>query len=151
MTATTSSLNTNIADSSYPPQNTSQKAAEPDLALQVLGEGLREWMDCYLQLAVTGVRSLATARKIALHLVRFHTFFLSSYGHERLSCCLHRDVLAWQTQLREQGLSASTVNNHLASLSAFTTWVQTHSKDGFALGNPTKGIGELALPPLEPI
>jgi len=42
------------------------------------------------------------------------------------------------------------VNNHLASLSGFTTWVQTHNPRLFPNGDPTKGIGELSLPPLEP-
>ena len=42
------------------------------------------------------------------------------------------------------------MNNHLASLSAFTTWVQTQAPRLFPVGNPAKGIGELGLPPLEP-
>lgn len=42
------------------------------------------------------------------------------------------------------------INNHLASLSAFTTWVHTHNPDLFPVGDPAKGIGELGLPPLEP-
>ena len=151
MTATTINLDPQAPGDQYLPQNTSRKTEGSNLPLlQATGDGLREWMDTYQQLTVTGVRSQAAAQKIALHLLRFHAFFLSSYGHERLASCLRRDVLAWQTHLREQGLAASTVNNHLASLSAFTTWVQAHHKDVFAVGNPTKGIGELALPPLEP-
>jgi integrase len=42
------------------------------------------------------------------------------------------------------------VNNHLASLSAFTTWVHAQSPHLFAVGDPAKGISELGLPPLEP-
>src|SRR5205814_2155375 len=49
-----------------------------------------------------------------------------------------------------QGLAPATVNNHLASLSAFTTWVHAREPHLFAVGDPTKGIGELGLPPLEP-
>lgn len=47
-------------------------------------------------------------------------------------------------------MAASTVDNHLASLSAFTTWVHAHNPGLFAAGDPAKGVGELALPPLEP-
>jgi hypothetical protein len=36
-------------------------------------------------------------------------------------------VVAWQTALREQGLAPAVINNHLASLSAFTTWVQAQA------------------------
>ena len=65
----------------------------------------------------------AVTQKIALHLDRFVAFFVESYGHDRISTCLRRDVLAWQQALVDQGLAPATVNNHLASLSAFTTWV----------------------------
>jgi site-specific recombinase XerD len=82
---------------------------------------------------------------------RFRAFFLQAYGHERLAGCLPRDVLAWQQHLHEdQKLAPATVNNHLASLSAFTTWVMAHDPDAFAHGDPAKGLGELGLPPLEP-
>jgi hypothetical protein len=111
-------------------------------------DSLAVWMTRYLALAVAGVRSEAVARKIALHLERFRTFFVESYGHERISACLRRDVQAWQTALTEQGLAPATVNNHLASLSAFTTWVHAQEPHLFAVGDPTKGIGELGLPTL---
>ena len=52
-------------------------------------------MQHYQQLAVVGVRSPAVADKIALHLARFCEFFGQIYGHERISTCLKRDVLAW--------------------------------------------------------
>ena len=64
--------------------------------------------------------------------------------------CLRRDVLAWQQALVEQGLAPATVNNHLASLSAFTTWVAAQAPTVFPVGDPAKGIRELGLPPLEP-
>jgi len=38
----------------------------------------------------------------------------------------------------------------LASLSGFTTWVCAQDEDIFPAGDPSKGIGELGLPPLEP-
>ncbi|WAH36487.1 tyrosine-type recombinase/integrase [Alicyclobacillus dauci] len=100
--------------------------------------------------AVNGIRSEEVAKKIFLHLNRFLDFFLINYGHDRISACLKRDVIGWQRHLCEQGLAASTVNNHLASFSAFTSWVCTQEPNMFPLGDPAKGIGELALPPLEP-
>ena len=42
------------------------------------------------------------------------------------------------------------MNNHLASLSAFTTWVEMLAPDLFSAGDPAKGVKELRLPPLEP-
>lgn len=111
---------------------------------------LEAWMLSYLELAIAGVRSEAVTQKIALHLRRFQAFFFDAYGHDRLSTCLRRDVQAWQQSLQAQGLAHSTINNHLASLSAFTTWVQVHAPDVFPVGDPAKGVGELGLPPLEP-
>lgn len=113
-------------------------------------DSLAAWMDYYQQLAVGGVRSSAVTHKIALHLDRFRAFFLAAYGHERISTCLRRDALAWQAHLRALPLAPATVNNHLASLSAFTTWVHAHSPRLFPAGDPAKGISELGLPPLEP-
>lgn len=89
-------------------------------------------------------------QEIALHLDRFIAFFNSSYGHDRSSACLRRDVLAWQRPLGEQGLAPATVNLLLASLSAFTTWVAAQAPDVCSVGDPAKGICELGLPPLEP-
>jgi site-specific recombinase XerD len=113
-------------------------------------DSLDVWIETYLRLAVMGVRSEAVTQKIALHLHRFQEFFVNAYGHDRLSACLRRDVQAWQNALVSQGFAHSTINNHLASLSAFTTWVQTHNPDLFPVGDPAKGVGELGLPPLEP-
>jgi len=56
----------------------------------------------------------------------------------------------WQRSLVDGGLAPSTVNNHLASLSAFTTWVDAQAPGLFPAGDPAKGIGEVRLPPLEP-
>jgi len=113
-------------------------------------EGLEGWIDRYLALAVTGVRSTGVADKITLHLARFVTFFRQMYGHDRLSACVRRAVVAWQTALRERGLAPATINNHLASLSAFTTWAQAQAPGLFPVGDPAKGIGELGVGPLEP-
>ncbi len=113
-------------------------------------ESLDDWIERYLALAVTGVRSEAVAGKIALHLGRFAAFFDDAYGHDRMSTLLRRDVREWQRSLVSKGLAPSTVNNHLASLSAFTTWVHAHHPHLFPAGDPAKGIGELGLPPLEP-
>ena len=90
-------------------------------------DSLDAWFRHYQQLAVTGVRSVAVAQKTALHLDRFRAFFLESYGHERITACLRRDVQAWQHALITQGLAAATINNHLASLSACTTWIHAQA------------------------
>jgi len=113
-------------------------------------ESLSAWVTRYLTLAVVGVRSEAVADKIALHLQRFSSFFRGAYGHERIRNVLKRDVVAWQRALSDNALAPATVNNHLASLSAFTTWVHAQAPHLFAVGDPAKGISELGLPPLEP-
>ncbi len=108
------------------------------------------WAERYQAVAVVGIRSEAVAKKIALHLSRFAEFYEAAYGHERITTCLQRDVVAWQQALGESGLAPATVNNHLASLSAFASWVDTHVPGLFPLGDPTKGISAMGLPPLEP-
>jgi integrase len=113
-------------------------------------DSLTAWIERYLALAVVGVRSEEVAKKITLHLERFAAFYQEGYGHERVSTVLRRDVVAWQQALVAQGLAPATVNNHLASLSAFTTWVQAQAPRVFPVGDPAKGVGELGLPPLEP-
>src|SRR5215218_11170098 len=67
-------------------------------------DSLAAWATRYLALAVVGVRSPAVTQKIALHLDRFVGFFVEGYGHDRVSACLRRDVLAWQRALVGQGL-----------------------------------------------
>jgi integrase len=113
-------------------------------------DSLDAWFRQYQQLAITGVRSVAVAQKISLHLDRFRAFFLDSYGYERITACLRRDVQAWQHALIAQGLAVATINNHLASLSACTTWIHAQAPHLFPAGDPAKGIGDLGLPPLEP-
>lgn len=113
-------------------------------------DSLTTWIARYHTFAVVGVRSPAVANKIALHLDRFTRFFTDRYGHDRVDTLLKRDVLAWQRTLREEGLAPATVNNHLASLSGFTTWVHAQAPHLFPVGDPAKGVGELGLPPLEP-
>lgn len=96
---------------------------------------LTAWIERYLALAVVGVRSEEVAKKIALHLERFAAF-KEGYGHERISTVLRRDVVAWQQALVSQGLAPATVNNHLASLSGFTTWVHAQAPRVFPVGDP---------------
>ena len=117
---------------------------------QKLPDSLIAWRDYYLQVAVQGIRSEEVTEKIRLHLQRFQQFFEQRYGQERMSSCVKRDVLAWQQSLEAQGLAPATINNHLASLSAFATWVHTQNEYVFTMGDPTKGIGDLSLAPLEP-
>ena len=95
------------------------------------------------------MRSPHVAAKIDLHLDRFRAFFVDVYGHERVSTVGRRDVVDWQRHLTEN-LAPATVNNHLASLSGFTTWVSAQEPGLFATGNPSTGVPALPLPPLEP-
>ncbi len=99
---------------------------------------------------MVGVRSKTVAEKAALHLGRFIEFFEEAYGHDHISTVVRRDVQSWQRSLVDSGLAPATVNNHMASLSAFTTWVEMLAPDLFPAGDPAKGIKELRLPPLEP-
>jgi integrase len=135
----------------YPVQLTTRKVIDPSEGLIAPpSDSLAAWMQLYLQLAVHGVRSAEVTAKIVLHLDRFRLFIEEAYGHDRVSTVLKRDVVAWREQLVAGGLASSTVNNHLASLSTFTSWVSAQAPRAFALGDPAKGIGELGLPPLEP-
>ena len=113
-------------------------------------DSLQDWIDYYLKMAVDGIRSEEVGRKIELHLNRFQAFFEARYGQEYISSCVKRDVVAWQKHLQTQDLAASTINNHIASLSGFATWVHAQDETVFVMGDPTKGIGELPLPALEP-
>ncbi len=129
---------------------TSRKDRHSKLRLEETTDSLRDWVGRYLDLAVVGVRSRTVAEKSALHLGRFAEFFVEAYGHDRVSAVVRRDVQGWQRSLVDGGLAPSTVNNHLASLSAFTTWVDAQAPRLFPAGDPAKGIKELRLPPLEP-
>src|SRR5688572_21316860 len=84
----------------YLPNFTARKVqAIPGGLPQDVPDSLAAWATRYLALAVVGVRSPAVTQKIALHLDRFVGFFHESYGHDRMSTCLRRDVLAWQRAL----------------------------------------------------
>ncbi len=120
-----------------------------NLPLEQAPDSLAYWMARYQTLAVQGHRSDAVGKKIALHLHRFRAFFQERYGHDRISALVRRDALAWRATLAEQ-FAPATVNNYLASLAGFTTWITTHDPALFVAGNPTAAIGELPLPPLEP-
>ena len=98
---------------------------------EAVPDSLAAWMDRYQALAVAGVRSEEVAAKIALHLERFRLFFVEAYGHDRISTVGRRDVAAWQRHLASE-LAPATVNNHLASLSGFTTWVAAQAPGVFA-------------------
>lgn len=72
-------------------------------------------------------------KKAILHFNRFLTFFKQAYGHERISACLKRDVIAWQSFLEDTGFHPSTINNHISSLSAFTSWVDTQDDMAYSI------------------
>lgn len=105
-----------------------------DAGLDDLPDSLSAWVGRYLELAVVGVRSKTVAEKAALHLGRFVEFFEEAYGHDRVTAVVRRDVRAWQRSLADGGLAPATVNNHLASLSAFTTWVDAQAPGLFLAG-----------------
>lgn len=101
-------------------------------------------------MAVTGIRSEAVTHKVRFHLARCKAFFEKRYVQENISSFVKRDVIVWREHLRSEGLAASTIHNHMASLSGFGTWAQAQDATAFVMGDPTKGIGDLPLPPLEP-
>src|SRR5215213_5090589 len=132
----------------YLPNFTARKVqAIPGGLSEDVPDALAAWATRYLALAVVGVRSAEVTAKIALHLDRFVAFFVDGYGHDRVLACLRRDVLAWQKALVAAGLAPATVNNHLASLSGFATWVAAQAPAVFPAGDPAKGVRELGLPP----
>ena len=59
------------------------------------------------------------------------------YDQENISSLVKRDVIAWREHLRSAGLAASTINNHMASLSGIATWVQAQDATAFVMGDPT--------------
>src|SRR6266581_6203579 len=121
---------------SYLDKLTSRKVKEAlELSVAQLPDSLSAWITCYLHMVVVGIRSEEVTRKITLHLQRFQAFFVAAYGDDRISICLRRDVIAWQNHLQAEGLAPSTINNHLASLSTFTTWVQAQDQELIAGGD----------------
>jgi site-specific recombinase XerD len=134
----------------YLHQFTLQKEKEQQTVLMnQLPDSLNAWMDQYTRLVIAGIRTESSVKKVSLHLDRFLQFFSDFYGHDRISSCLKRDVVAWQHHLLHEDLAHSTINNHIASLSGFTAWVYQQDPMLFSLGNPFQGVGELGLPPLE--
>ena len=108
------------------------------------------WAARYEELALTGVRSQEVTERIALHLHRFAEYLEATYGHEKLASMVRRDVVGWCDALVASGLGPSTVNNHLASLAGFCSWVAAQAPEALPGGNPTSGVRTLALAPLEP-
>ena len=107
-------------------------------------DSLRAWIVRYQQVAVQGIRSQAVAQKIALASRAFCGLSLNRHtvmiGSQPVS-----SVMWWpgNNSCRFKGWHQQTVNNHMASLSTFATWVQAQAPITFPVGDPTKGIGEL--------
>ena len=86
---------TAVADLVYLDKFASRKVGTAGpAALAETPDSLEAWITRYLDLAVRGVRSPAVTEKITLHLARFLAYFAQSYGHDRISTCLRRDVVA---------------------------------------------------------
>ena len=94
-------------------------------------------------MAVAGTRSEAVTHKTRFHLNRFQAFIEELYGQENIRSCVKRDVPRLARAIAIRRVS-------WASLSGFGTWVQAQDATAFVTGDPTKGIGDLPLPPLEP-
>ena len=112
-------------------------------------DSLPVWVDRYEALVVEGV---------VLHRSRPRSICTSTVSGLSSSTCTAMSgspqlaALTWSTgsvaSLRK--LAPATVNNHVASLVGFTTWVSVQASDLFATGNPSTDVGVLPLPPLEP-
>lgn len=76
-----------------------QQALERPLVL--LSDRCADWTAAYTRLTIQGVRSEAATQKITLHLQRFQTFLLESYGHDRLSACVRREELIQDAEGQE--------------------------------------------------
>jgi len=91
-------------------------------------DSVTSWAARYRDLALVGVRSEEVSAQIMLHLGRFAEYLSATYGHDRLSYLVRRDVVGWRDQLAKT-LAASTVNHHLASASGFLAWVTAQTPD----------------------
>src|SRR5579885_1837526 len=89
-----------VISSSDPRKFTSRKVQDTfDQPLALLSDRFTDWIAAYLRFTIDGVRSTGVTQKITLHLQRCQTFCIQSYGHERVSTCVRRDVIAWQRAL----------------------------------------------------
>ncbi|HUR08988.1 MAG TPA: tyrosine-type recombinase/integrase [Nonomuraea sp.] len=127
--------------------------------------GMAAWIERYLALAVTGVRSAEVATKIRTHLERFRAFLTAGLGDDRVDRITAREVTLWRDHLLAAGIvgkdgatapmAAATVGNHLAHLSGFFTWTaaQAAARGQHRLlpfGNPAAKVDPPRLPALEP-
>jgi hypothetical protein len=110
-----------------------------DLKIANIPVGFSAWVARYLQFATIGVRVGDAAQKMASHLSRSQIFFVRVYWHCRISPSVCWNVVIWQQQPQSASITTSTVNNHLALLSVFTTRVYTHSPSSFQQDARRKG------------
>ncbi len=109
-------------------------------------DSVTSWAARYRDLALVGVRSEEVTARIMLHLGRLAEYLTATYGHDRLSSLVRRDVVGWRDQLAKT-LAASTVNHHLASASGFLAWVAAQAPNTLPTGNPGTGVGpDFGLP-----
>jgi len=84
----------------YPFQFTTRKVIDLSEGLVVPpSDSVAAWIPLYLQHGVHGVRSADVTQKIIPHMDRFRQFIEGSYGHDRVSTVLKRDVVAWRERL----------------------------------------------------
>ncbi|MFI6803200.1 hypothetical protein [Streptosporangium canum] len=140
---------------------TSRKVVGLPEHLDPADASLPVWTERYLDLAVRGVRSAEVTAKISRHLERFGAWITGGLGHDRLSAVTPREVRAWRDHLAAAGnigrdgtpapMAPTTVNNHLAHLSALFTWITAHAPAGLLRhGDPTKKVAPLPLPAPQP-
>src|ERR1035441_1183338 len=146
-----------VADSEDRRKIASRKVTDLDQGLAEADDNLTAWTQRYLDLAVRGVRSDEVTGKITRHLERFAAWCIAGLGHDRVSAVTPREVAAWRDHLAAEGnfgrggtmtgMAPTTVNNHLAHLSALFSWITVHAPTGLLRhGDPTKKVEPLPLP-----
>src|ERR1700730_18466858 len=91
-----------IADAVVPATDRRKIASRKVVPLPVGGgapDSVTASAELYVQLAVVGVRSVEVETKFRTPLDRFASYVDETYGGERLSTVVRRDVAGWRDQL----------------------------------------------------